>query len=118
MALIRSLLMLGALLAAPPAFAHAFLERASPSAGAELRVPPQAVRLLFTEAVEAHFSSIEVHNAAGVRIDAANPHSDSAPKALAVDLPNLPPGTYTVIWHATSVDTHRTEGKFTFSVLP
>jgi methionine-rich copper-binding protein CopC len=118
MALIRIILVLGALLAAPPALAHAFLAQASPSAGAELREPPAAVRITFTAGVEAHFSSIEVRNAAGARLDAANPHADGAAETLAVDLPKLPPGTYTVIWHATSVDTHKTEGKFTFAVLP
>ena len=118
MAVIRTILVLGTLLAAPPAFAHAFLERASPSAGAELRAPPAVVRITFTERVEAHFSTIEVRDAAGARLDAANPHADGAAETLAVDLPKLPPGTYTVIWHATSVDTHRTQGKFTFSVLP
>ncbi|MGA3399614.1 MAG: copper resistance protein CopC [Acetobacteraceae bacterium] len=30
----------------------------------------------------------------------------------------LPAGQYTVIWHVTSVDTHKTEGRFTFSVAP
>lgn len=34
-------------------------------------------------------------------------------KRLAVSLGALPPGTYNVVWHATSVDTHKTEGSFT-----
>jgi copper resistance protein C len=33
-----------------------------------------------------------------------------------VTLPKLPPGTYTVNWHVTSVDTHKTEGNYTFTV--
>ena len=33
-----------------------------------------------------------------------------------VELPRLSPGTYTVIWHVTSVDTHKTEGNFKFTV--
>ena len=39
-------------------------------------------------------------------------------KILKVSLPSLSPGTYTVIWQVTSVDTHKTEGKFTFKVVP
>ena len=31
-------------------------------------------------------------------------------------IPALPPGTYTVIWHVTSVDTHKTKGSFKFTV--
>jgi len=30
----------------------------------------------------------------------------------------LPPGLYKVTWHAVSVDTHRTQGDFSFSVKP
>jgi methionine-rich copper-binding protein CopC len=118
MVLIRTILIAGALLAAPPAFAHAFLDHASPSAGAELRASPTAVRITFTEGVEPHFSSIHVLDAAGKRLDAGDPHTEGRIETLAVGLPKLPPGTYTVIWRATSVDTHKTEGKFTFSVLP
>jgi copper resistance protein C len=28
----------------------------------------------------------------------------------------LPPGTYKVTWHVVSVDTHTTEGTFTFRI--
>ena len=37
---------------------------------------------------------------------------------MKVSLPNLPPGRYKVLWHALSVDTHTTEGSFTFEVVP
>jgi methionine-rich copper-binding protein CopC len=35
-----------------------------------------------------------------------------------VPLKALRPGTYRVSWHAVSIDTHRTEGAFTFTVKP
>jgi methionine-rich copper-binding protein CopC len=35
-----------------------------------------------------------------------------------VALPKLAPGLYTVIWHIASVDTHRTEGRFQFTIRP
>jgi methionine-rich copper-binding protein CopC len=35
---------------------------------------------------------------------------------LTVKLKQLPAGTYTVKWHVLSVDTHTTEGDFTFQV--
>jgi hypothetical protein len=38
-------------------------------------------------------------------------------RVLIIQLPKLPPGTYTVIWHVTSVDTHKTEGNFKFTVI-
>ena len=36
--------------------------------------------------------------------------------ALVLPLPRLAPGRYRVRWHVVSVDTHRTEGSFEFSV--
>ena len=108
------------LCAASPAFAHAFLQRASPPVGSELPVSPSAVTITYTEGVEPSFSTIEVQNAQGTRVDKSDPHLVGGDQTkLAVSLPpQLPPGTYTVIWHATSVDTHKTEGRFTFSVSP
>ena len=35
---------------------------------------------------------------------------------LEVSLPPLPPGKYHVFWVAISVDTHRTEGNFPFTI--
>jgi copper resistance protein C len=37
-------------------------------------------------------------------------------RKLVVEIPALSSGTYTVIWHATSVDTHKTEGSYRFTV--
>lgn len=112
-------LSLAMLCAASPAFAHAFLQRASPPVGSEIPVSPANMTITFTEGVEPAFSTIEVQNAQGTRVDKADPHLAGGEQTkLAVDLPKLPPGKYTVIWHATSVDTHKTEGRFTFSVTP
>jgi methionine-rich copper-binding protein CopC len=79
--------------------------------------PPAAVTITFTENVEPDFSMIKVRNAQGVRVDKANPHLIGDHRnELAVNVPKLPPGEYAVTWHATSVDTHKTEGRFEFSV--
>ncbi len=37
---------------------------------------------------------------------------------LVVALPKLPNGVYTVVWHVTSVDTHKTEGRYQFTIGP
>ena len=102
---------------ASPAFAHAFLERASPPVGSEVGISPPELSITFTEGVEPLFSTIEVRDASGAPIAAGKPHS--APgndRRLVIDLPKLPSGTYTVIWHITSVDTHKTEGSYQFTV--
>jgi methionine-rich copper-binding protein CopC len=39
-------------------------------------------------------------------------------RILRVSLPPLSPGTYRVVWRVLSVDTHVSEGDFTFDVAP
>ena len=107
------------LLASSPAFAHAFLSNSSPPVGSKVPVPPKAVIIDFTEGVEPAFSAIVVQDAQGRRVDKGSPHLVAGNQTrLAVDLPTLAPGEYKVTWHATSVDTHKTEGSFHFTVSP
>jgi methionine-rich copper-binding protein CopC len=102
---------------ASPAFAHAFLERASPPVGSQIAAAPPEVAITFTEGVEPLFSTIEVHGANGVAVSAGAPHvAPDNNRLLSIALPKLPPGTYLVIWHATSVDTHKTEGNYQFTI--
>lgn len=111
------LLALAMLSIASPAFAHAFLERASPPVGSEVAVSPPELSITFTEGVEPLFSTIELHHANGAVVSTGKPRvaSDNN-RQLSIELPKLPPGSYTVIWHATSVDTHKTEGSYRFIV--
>lgn len=99
------------------AHAHALLKSATPAVGSTVTTTPTEVAIVFSEAVEPRFSSIEVHDAAGARIDKNDPHTASGDaNRLIVTLQAGPPGTYKVIWHAVSVDTHRTQGSYSFSV--
>jgi hypothetical protein len=99
--------------------AHAFLERAEPRVGSTVRTPPAQVRLWFTERLEPAFSTLRVVNETGQRVDKEDSQvAPSAPKQLRVSLPPLPVGTYRVRWRVLSVDTHVTEGDFTFRVAP
>ena len=110
-------LVLPLLLASSAAFAHAHLQSAIPPVDATVDTPPTAVTLTFTEALEPRFSSIEVKDAAGKRVDDGKPHHEGGDaKRFSVGIGKLPSGLYTVDWHATSVDTHRTEGRFHFTV--
>ncbi len=99
------------------AFAHAHLSSAAPAENTTVAAPGQ-VSLGFTEALERSFSTIEVQDSAGRRVDEGAYRTEADPARLTVGLPKLPGGVYKVIWHATSVDTHRTEGSFTFTVAP
>jgi methionine-rich copper-binding protein CopC len=99
------------------ASAHAHLKTASPSPDSTVQAVPQAVSIDFTEGVEPKFSSIEVQDAAGHRVDKGEAMtSPSDNKHFSVGLNALTPGVYKVIWHATAVDTHKTEGTFQFIV--
>jgi methionine-rich copper-binding protein CopC len=56
-------------------------------------------------------------DAAGQQVDRADGSVDAAdPRMLRASLMPLGPGTYRVIWRVLSVDTHVTEGDFTFRV--
>lgn len=99
------------------AWAHAHLHRAEPAVGSA-GPAPQEVVLYFSEGLEPRFSRIEVlRGAEHMETGPAHQQGNEA-KALAVPVRPLPPGEYIVIWHATSLDTHKTEGRFTFSVIP
>jgi copper resistance protein C len=103
--------------AALPACAHAFLDHASPPVGSAVPTPPAAVTLWFTHDLEPAFSHVSVTDQAGRRVDLGNARVPAdRPAELQVGLKPLPPGTYTVSWHVVSVDTHPTQGTFTFSV--
>jgi hypothetical protein len=105
------------LLAPATAFAHAHLQSAIPPVEGTVDTAPTSVTLTFSEPLEARFSSIEVKDAAGKRVDDGKPHGASGDgKSFAIGIGKLAPGVYTVDWHATSVDTHRTEGSFHFTV--
>ena len=101
------------------ALAHAHLDHASPVVGSTVAQAPKEVSLWFTEALEAKFSTIEVRDAQGRPVQAgpATLARDNTAQ-LRVPLKPLSPGTYKVIWRVLSVDTHRTQGDFTFRVGP
>jgi copper resistance protein C len=102
---------------ASAALAHAFLDHASPAVGSSVPAAPAAVAIWYTQDLEPAFSAVIVTNAAGQRVDLGNAHvAPGGPNQLQVGLKPLPPGTYTVTWHVVSVDTHPTQGTFTFDV--
>ena len=101
------------------AYAHAFLDHAEPRVGNTVTSPPRTVSLWFTQNLESAFSDIAVLDSNGARMNAGKASVDATDrKLLRVPVKVLPPGSYTVKWHVLSVDTHTTEGNFTFHVGP
>jgi methionine-rich copper-binding protein CopC len=100
-----------------PAWAHAFLDHAEPKVGCTVGSAPKEMKLWFTQELEPAFSSLAVQDAQGKEVDKKDAHLDAKDKTLfLVSLPPLPAGTYTVIWHVVSVDTHKTQGRFEFTI--
>ncbi len=102
------------LLATGEAHAHAFLDHAEPRVGNTVATAPREVTLWFTQKLEAAFSTITVTNSAGQRVDTGKPRVSG--DRMAVSLRPLGAGTYRVTWRVLSVDTHTTDGDFTFNV--
>lgn len=98
------------------AHAHALLDRADPRVGSTVKAAPREVSLFFTENLEPTFSTVEVTNDTGQRVDEGKPSIDG--NVMRLPLRAIPPGTYRVKWHVLSVDTHTTEGGFSFKVQP
>ena len=94
--------------------AHAFLDHADPRVGSAVGAAPREVTLWFTQDLEPAFSTVTVTDASGKRVDASSPTFDG--NVMRVPLLSITAGTYKVTWHALSVDTHTTDGAFTFSV--
>jgi copper resistance protein C len=105
-----------ALLTATFAEAHAFLDHAEPRVGSTTPTAPKEVVLFFSQNLEPAFSSVEVSDASGARVDQGKPQVSAT--TMRIGLKPLPPGTYRVRWQVLSKDTHTTEGKFTFQVGP
>jgi methionine-rich copper-binding protein CopC len=96
--------------------AHAFLDHATPLVGSTVATAPHELSLSFTQNLEPSFSSVQVTNGAGARVDAGK--AQISGNTMRIGLKAVGPGTYHVHWHALSVDTHTTEGNFTFHVGP
>lgn len=99
------------------AWAHAKLVRSDPAARSVLKRAPTHVRLWFNEKLEAAFSSAEVRDAAGARVN-SEPAIQSAqqPKLIELRLPVLKDGTYTVHYRVLSVDGHVVQANYRFVV--
>jgi copper transport protein len=102
-----------ALLFPAHAFAHATLERTSPTFRERLSASPRAISLGFDQYVKVLPQSIQLFSAMqGVRVGRI--WTDG--RYLKAAVPRLPRGPYTVRWHALSGDGHVVSGVFTFGV--
>ena len=70
--------------------------------------------LTFTQNLEPAFSTVAVTDGNGARVDQGKPSISG--NTMRIGLKACGSGSYKVRWHALSVDTHTTQGSFTFHV--
>lgn len=109
------LFLLAVLIAAPLAWAHTHPEKMEPAADSTV-ASPAAVTIHFSGDLEPKFSSITITDAGGHVANKQPATVGPDPKTMMVPLPALTPGIYTVTWVGVSLDTHRSQGDYKFTV--
>lgn len=108
---------LAAVLGGAPALAHAFLENSDPPVGSTVNTAPKILVLTYTEDLEVPFCTVTVTDGMGMNDAAGKPQAvPGHPNEMQVPLKIAMPGKIFVSWHALSVDTHKTQGDFSFTV--
>ena len=96
--------------------AHSFPEEQHPSAGQTLAAPPSEIRIKFDAPIEKLFAKLHVLDAGGKDHAIGAPEISSDGIELISKVEALKPGEYTVRWAVVCVDTHHTEGSYSFTV--
>ena len=107
-----------AALAFTAADAHPRLQTADPAPGAVLKASPASLRMTFSEGLVPQFTGVAVNGTSGAAV-ATGPARFGGPDNTSLSIAfrtRLRPGTYNVVWHAVSVDTHRVKGSYSFRI--
>ena len=105
-------------LVATAALAHPKLVKSEPAADAVISAAPKELRLKFNEELVPKFSSADVKDQKGQKVEIGAAAADPKDKKqLVVPLTKpLTAGIYKVEWHAVAADTHRVQGSYSFTV--
>jgi hypothetical protein len=98
------------------ALAHSFPEKEAPAAGQTLASPPSEVVIDFDAPIEKLFAKLAVTGTDGQNLAVGAPQVSDDGIRLSVKLGALKPGDYMVKWAVVCIDTHHTEGSYTFTV--
>jgi methionine-rich copper-binding protein CopC len=74
------------------------------------------VSIKYDAPIEHLFAKLEVVDEAGNDLATSQPEVSSDGIMLSVKVKPLKPGDYTVKWSVVCIDTHHTQGSYTFSV--
>ncbi|UII69514.1 copper homeostasis periplasmic binding protein CopC [Pseudomonas sp. HN11] len=113
---LNTIVLLTSLLGASAAFAHAHLKSAEPAADSRVAAPKD-LRLTFSEGVESTFTKVSLSKD-GTEVAIKGLETPDADKKVLIVTPAAPlaAGTYKVVWNAVSVDTHKSNGEYSFKV--
>ena len=101
------------------ASAHSMLDRANPMVGSTVRAAPAAISLRFSEPIEPALCTISLTRSDGAVVPLAPLVASERGVVLsAVIRGAMAPSAYRVHWRVVSVDTHVTEGDFSFRIAP
>jgi len=107
--------LLGAVLMAPSASAHATLSSSDPADGARLDEVPERVVLTFSEAVGLANGFVRVTDEADAQVDDGSPVADGGRVSVGLR-DDLPDGSYLISYRLTSSDSHPIGGALAFVV--
>ena len=108
--------LLGSLLATSSVLAHAHLKEQTPAADSTVSAPAE-LRLVFSEGVEATFTKVTISkDGANVPVKSLATEDNDKKTLIVTPAAPLAAGSYKVEWHAVSVDTHKSEGAYSFKV--
>jgi methionine-rich copper-binding protein CopC len=110
------LMMLALACPAPAASAHSFPEEQHPSAGETLTAAPSEIKIKFDAPIEKLFAKLQVIGTDGKDYALGAPAISDDGLELISKVGALKPGEYTVKWAVVCVDTHHTEGSYSFTV--
>lgn len=105
-------------LTTPVVFAHAHLQHQYPASDVAVDAAPQALTLNFSEGIEPRFSGVTLtdEKQQPVATGAVTRNEKEQTQLIVPLVSSLAAGTYQVRWHVVSVDGHKTEGSYRFSV--
>ena len=113
---LTTIALLASFTTATSVFAHAHLKSETPAADSTVTAPKE-LRLVFSEGVEASFTKVTL-TSDGEPVAIKGIETTPGDQKILIVTPEKPlaAGKYIVEWHAISVDTHKSDGNYAFTV--
>ena len=114
--MVVAMLLCGWLIGPQPVSAHASVEMYSPEPGARMETGPTEVKIGFNEPIETQLGSLRVLDSRSEPVTGERAIVSDDRTTIALALPALPEGVYTVAYNVISADGHPVNGTYVFIV--